>query len=305
MGVCITSYALAKNGNHPGSSEPAGDNLAGMALSRRLFLLGKALNDAARTHQTVRLSSHIGTLKADQSALNENQAPLQAMHTAISGMVNGLSGPGYGDGIEQANADAASKNTAAQDGKLPHSTDPILSITARAGLALVAGQNIQVAAGEGITLGAGQDLQIAAGGAARLYTGQAIGVLGGAIKPGEQAVGKGLSLIAAQGEVELQAQSDQLQIAAKGLVNVQSQHAHIDWAAAKRIVVSVAGGASMTMEGGNITFECPGTITVKAGKKSFVGPEQSSYALRPLPRSVCVACLRQSLTSSPAFTRLE
>ena len=64
---------------------------------------------------------------------------------------------------------------------------------------------------------------------------------------------------------------------------MQSQHAHIDWAAAKRIVVSVAGGASMTMEGGNITFECPGTITVRAGKKSFVGPSTAAQEMNKMP----------------------
>jgi uncharacterized protein (DUF2345 family) len=296
---------LAANGSHPGSREPAGDNLAGMALSRRLFLLGKALNDAATTHQTVRLSSHIGAAKAGQSVLSEHEAPLKALQTALSGMVHGTSSASPGDGFALATDDASNKNTSAQDGKLPHSTDALLSVNARAGLALTAGQDIQVAAGEGITLGAGADLQVATGGAARLHTGQAIGVLGGAIKPGEQAAGKGLSLIAAQGEVELQAQSDQLQIAAKGLVNVQSQNAHIDWAAAKRIVISVAGGASMTMEGGNITFECPGTITVRAGKKSFVGPDKVNYLLPQMPRTVCVECLKNAMASGSPIAALS
>jgi type VI secretion system secreted protein VgrG len=42
-------------------------------------------------------------------------------------------------------------------------------------------------------------------------------------------------------------------------------------------VLSTAGGASVTIEGGNITFACPGKILVKAGKKSFVGP--GTYAM--------------------------
>jgi type VI secretion system secreted protein VgrG len=120
----------------------------------------------------------------------------------------------------------------------------------------------------------GGDLpHLATGGAHRVHTGQAIGVLGGAVKPGTEAAGTGLTLMAAQGDVELQAQSDALQVAAKGPVTIQSAHGHIDWAAAKKIVISTAGGASITIEGGDITFECPGKLLIHAGIKSFVGPE--------------------------------
>jgi hypothetical protein len=108
-------------------------------------------------------------------------------------------------------------------------------------------------------------------------------VLAGSIKPGDQAAGKGVSLIAAQGDVEVQAQSDVMELAAKGLVNIMSANAHIDWAAAKRIVMSTAGGANITMEGGNITVQCPGTITVKAGAKSFTGPSSTSYVMPKMP----------------------
>jgi hypothetical protein len=65
------------------------------------------------------------------------------------------------------------------------------------------------------------------------YAGQAIGVLAGAIQPGTQAAGTGLTLIAGQGDIELQAQADTMQVAAKG-VTIQSANAHIDWAAAKQ-----------------------------------------------------------------------
>ena len=82
-----------------------------------------------------------------------------------------------------------------------------------------------------------------------------------------------------------------MQVAAKLDVTIQSANAHIDWAAAKRIVMSVAGGASITLEGGNITVMCPGTMTIKAGVKSFVGPEPQSYPLPGLPKQVCLECL--------------
>jgi uncharacterized protein (DUF2345 family) len=137
----------------------------------------------------------------------------------------------------------------------------------------------------------------------RVHTGQAIGMLGGAVKPGEGGIG--LQMIAAKDAIDIQAQADELKIQARDEVNVVSANAHIDWAAAKSISLSTAGGANITIAGGNITVQCPGKITVHAGKKSFSGPERLSYSVPALPRSICVACLRKSLAAGPAFTMVE
>ena len=270
QGLLISSY-----GTNP--TEGAGDNAAGIALAGQLKTLGQTFSAAARTHQTVQLAGQLGSFKAGQSALSDKEAPLAALHTALKGMVSETS-------AAQAAGDAGQKNTATGNGKVPHTTDPVVAISAKAGWMLSAGQDIQMAAGETITLAAGQDMNWAVGGAARIHSGQAIGVLAGATGPGDQAAGKGITLIAGKGDIELQAQSDTLQVAAKGDVTVQSANAHIDWAAAKRIVMSVAGGANITLEGGNITVMCPGTMTVKAQVKSFVGPEKQTYLIPQLPR---------------------
>ncbi|MCY7281522.1 MAG: DUF2345 domain-containing protein, partial [Sphingomonas bacterium] len=50
------------------------------------------------------------------------------------------------------------------------------------------------------------------------------------------------------------------------------------------IVLQTAGGASVTIEGGNITVMCPGKILIEAGRRSFVGAEKVRYALPPLPK---------------------
>ncbi|MED5621070.1 DUF2345 domain-containing protein, partial [Ideonella sp. BN130291] len=118
----------------------------------------------------------------------------------------------------------------------------------------------------------------------RLHTGQAIGVLAGAVQPGDEAAGTGITMIAGHGDINVQAQSDTLQIAAKGLVNVQSANSHIDWAAAKKITLQTAGGAQIVIEGGGITVQCPGKITVHAATKSMVGAERTTYQPPPLPR---------------------
>ena len=146
----------------------------------------------------------------------------------------------------------------------------------------------------------GQDSQFITGGQMRVHSGQAIGVLGGAVAAGESNIG--LQMIAGQGAIDIQAQSDTLSVQARDEVNVISANAHIDWAGAKSISMSTAGGANITIEGGNITVQCPGKITINAGKKSFSGPARRLMPMPELPRSICVECLRKSLAAAPAFT---
>ncbi|MFT3721053.1 DUF2345 domain-containing protein [Pseudorhodoferax sp.] len=272
QGVLLSSY-----GTH--AQEPAGDNVAGMALQGQLATLARTFSQAAGIHQTVKLAQAIGSRQAEASTLSEREPPAQALHTVLKGMVDET-------GFDAARADAAADSTSTEQGKLPHFTQPVVEVAAKAGLATVAGQDLQWSAGEGIVIASGQDTHLASAGASRIHTGQAIGILAGAIQPGEQATGTGITLIAGRGDVELQAQADRMQVAAKQDVTIQSQSTHIDWAAAKRIVLSTAGGASVTLEGGNITVECPGTITVHASQKSFEGADRISAPSVELPRSM-------------------
>lgn len=291
-GVLLTTYGptgTASTGAGEATAEPALDNAAGIALAAQLKTLGQSLNQAAATHQITQLAAHIGSHKAGQSSLapegTKPEAALAAWHTCLKGMVQGAS-------FEQAQADAASKNTATGEGQVPASTDPILALQARAGWAQSAGQDVQLSAAENITVASGQDSHWATGGAYRLHTGQSIGVLARAVQAGTGAAGgsgsapagTGISLIAAQGDTQIQAQSGPLQIAAKEQLAIQSETANIDWAAARKITLATAGGASIVIEGGNITVMCPGTITVRAGAKRFSGAQKVGYALPQMPK---------------------
>ncbi len=271
-GLLVSSYKIAHGA---GARDPAGDNSAGIALMKQAVKLGETFSQAAVTHETVGLAAHLGAAKASSSVLDPKAAPLKAMLDSVSGMV------GSG-GFDAALSDAASKNTSPDDGKLPHSSDPIIAISAKAGLAITAGQAVQLSNGETVSLMSGQDTQFITGGQMRVHSQQAIGVLAGAVKAGEGGVG--LQVIAAKDAVEVQAQADVLKVQARDEVNVVSANAHVDWAAAKSISLSTADGANITIEGGNITVQCPGKIAIHAGKKSFVAPERSHYYMPRLPR---------------------
>lgn len=262
-GVLLSTYGQA-------DANAAGDNAAGLALGKQLQTLTKTFSDAARTHQATQLAANIGSVQATKAVISDQEAPTPALVTSLKGMVADAS-------LDEAASDAAARNTGTGEGKLPHVADPVVTVAARAGLGVVAGQDLQLCAGETVTLAAGQNLELAAGGAMRIHTGQSIGVLAGAVKPGEKAAGKGITLIAGKGDISVQAQSDVLKIAAKNDVSVQSASAHVDWAAAKKITLATAGGASIVIEGGNITVMCPGKIGVWAGKKSFGGPVNEKF----------------------------
>lgn len=292
-GLLVTSYKA----NHAAAGrDPAGENAAGIGLVNQAVKLAEALHLAALTHQTVGLAVHAGAAKANTSTLDAEAAPLPALLTALSGTVGKES-------LAAARADASAKRTAAGSGQLPHLADPVIAISAQGGFGASAGQALQLANGETVTLMSGQDTQFVSGGQMRMHSGQAIGILGGAAKPGQDGIG--LQLITAKDAVEMQAQAGELKAQARDEVSVISANAHIDWAAAKRISLSTADGANITIEGGNITVQCPGKIKVHAGKKSFVGPDKLSYPMPALPSSICVECLKKALGAGSAFTMVQ
>jgi uncharacterized protein (DUF2345 family) len=148
-----------------------------------------------------------------------------------------------------------------------------------------------------------QDAQLAVGTGLRVHTGQAVGALAGATTAAVDSAG--LQLVAAKDEIGVQAQADTLAVQAREDVKLVSSGEHVDWAAAKRIVLSTAGGASLTIDGGNISVQCPGKLTVHARKKSLSDPQQLGYPMPALPRSVCVECLKRALAAGAAFSMVE
>jgi type VI secretion system VgrG family protein len=269
-GLLISTY----HGRAPGgNAEPAGDNSAGVALLKQAQGFADTFNRAAALHQTVQFilvkgGAHNGG--NSQSRLDVERAPIDAMLKAISGIVDAHDGSIDGRGQ-----------------KIPHMHAPMVVVTAQAGFGVAASDGLHIAAGEVAHFASGRDLHIAVGDALTMHAGQAVGLLAGAVGAGEG--NTGIKLYAGQGDIDLQAQSDTMTFAAKELVKLISANSHIDFAAAKSITLCTEAGASITIEGGNITFACPGTLSIKASSKSFTGPASLGYPLPTLPRSALPA----------------
>jgi type VI secretion system secreted protein VgrG len=285
-GLLVSSYSI----NHSASMrDPAGENAACAGLLRNAMTLAEAFHLTAVTHKTVGLAAHLGVSKVASSALNDQTPPLEALSASAAGSVDK-------DGVR---TDAGEENATSANRKLPHFSDPIILIAARNGFGFNAAQNLQLVNGETTLFTSGQDTQLVTGGQMRWHTGQAIGILCGAINAG--GIRHGLQLISARKTIDIQAQADELKVQARDAVDVISTHAHIDWAAAKRINLSTAGGANITIENGNISVQCPGKLTVHAGNKSFSGPSSLDYPRPSFPNSVCKACLLAALRAGSPF----
>ncbi|WP_428827486.1 DUF2345 domain-containing protein [Azonexus sp. IMCC34842] len=92
----------------------------------------------------------------------------------------------------------------------------------------------------------------------------------------------GIKSIAAAGSHTIQANTDQMEILADQSVTITSSNDEIHILAKEKIVLQ-AGQSSVTLEGSNITFACPGTFSVKGSGNAFVGPGNGAASLESLP----------------------
>jgi len=92
----------------------------------------------------------------------------------------------------------------------------------------------------------------------------------------------GIQAIAANGPVSLQAHTDRLEILADKEVVVISVSDCIEIQARDKIVLQ-AGQSAVTLAGGDITFACPGTFSVKGGRHVFDGGAGKAANIPNLP----------------------
>jgi type VI secretion system secreted protein VgrG len=95
----------------------------------------------------------------------------------------------------------------------------------------------------------------------------------------------GIQTIAANGPVSLQAHTDELEILADKSIKVISVNDSIEVKANQKIVLQ-SGQSSITLDGGDITFACPGNFTVKGGQHAFESGASGNAGLTELPHQL-------------------
>ncbi|WNC89836.1 type VI secretion system tip protein VgrG [Paraburkholderia sp. FT54] len=176
----------------------------------------------------------------------------------------------------QAKADPADRATQAAllDG-LNQLRDAGLLASAPGGMAFVTPKSAQHSAGENVIVTAGQDMDVSITKRLRMVAGELISLCAHKL---------GLSFVAAKGKVLMAALTEGMDLFSQKQLRVASESADVQVSAKSKITLN-CGGASVVLEGGDITFHCPGAYTIKAASFTFVGPDSMPTTLPVLPQS--------------------
>ncbi|WP_454727398.1 MULTISPECIES: type VI secretion system Vgr family protein [Cupriavidus] len=140
--------------------------------------------------------------------------------------------------------------------------EPLIALSAPAGIAAGTPRSIVLGAGEHLDGTAQQNVQLSAGERVVINAGSGLGTF---------AQSGDMRHIAHQGELLLQAQHNTVRVEADRSVEIGASQDHI-LVAGKKHITLVCGGAYIKIADGNIEMGMPGQFTVKAAKHNLVGP---------------------------------
>jgi len=175
----------------------------------------------------------------------------------------------------RAGADPADRATqlALLDG-LNQLRDAGLLASAPGGMAFVTPKSVQHSAGENL-IATARDMDVSIAKRLRMAAGELISFCAHKL---------GINLVAAKGKFTASALTDGMDLFAQKQLRIASESEDVKVAAKSKITLN-SGGASLEIEGGNMTFHCPGAFTIKAGSFTFVGPNNVPTQLPILPMS--------------------
>lgn len=161
-------------------------------------------------------------------------------------------------------------NAEASDSGSGAGGEPLIALSAPAGIALATPKGITATSGENTDLIAQKNQQLTSGQQTHLHAGTGVRVF---------AHSGGIKSIAHQGQHLVQAQHDDVVVNAGQSVHLTASQAHVLIEATSHITLVEAGGAYLKLQGGAIELGCPGAFTVKAASYNLVGPASAQVEL--------------------------
>ncbi|WP_440030414.1 DUF2345 domain-containing protein, partial [Chromobacterium amazonense] len=171
------------------------------------------------------------------------------------------------------NTDKDGKTAKDQAGQQPQ-----LVLSGPAGIASVTEQSQTLTAGTNLNLVAQRDANHTTGRRWIHNVGKHISLFVAGVKDKTA-----MKLIAAKGKVQVQAQSDAMEITADKDVTITSCKERIV-VNAKQEILLTAGSGYIRIAGGNIEVHCPGTVSVKGASHELSGPASMTPPLPNLPQ---------------------
>ena len=164
-------------------------------------------------------------------------------------------------------------------------SEPRIQLSAPAGIAQVTPADHLLVAGKNIVIAA-QDTNLIAQGnhSLAIKDGLAIFTAGKANNKNKPNQETGIHLHAASGQVSLQSQSGKTTAAADKKVTLASTTGKLN-ASAKSHILATAQGASLKIEGGNISLHAPGKVELKASQKNLAGPASATSEATAMPKA--------------------
>ncbi|MDR5740355.1 DUF2345 domain-containing protein [Caballeronia sp. LZ016] len=157
----------------------------------------------------------------------------------------------------------------AHDKPSPEMTRPDMVLASSAGIATTAAENTHLASGQDHAVTAGRDMSVSLGRSLFASVGGAISMF---------AYHLGIKLIAAKGRVDVQAQSDQMALAALKDITISSTDGKVVITASKEVWIG-AGGSYIQINGSGIVNGSPGPILEKGASWDVPGPSSVSGIL--------------------------
>jgi type VI secretion system secreted protein VgrG len=147
--------------------------------------------------------------------------------------------------------------------------EPILLAASPAGIGLASAKGTHVHAGDDVTLSSGMDTNIAAGKSLLASVAEKISLF---------ASNAGIKLFSAKGKVEVQAQSNDLDLIAEKVLRLLSTTSRIEIHAKEEVMIS-AGGSFVKINASGVTNSTSGTWTAHASLHTMPGPAKHSYVM--------------------------
>jgi type VI secretion system secreted protein VgrG len=264
QGLLLSSTARNQNGSSVDSSQM--DTLESRAQLKSAQGLTDALQQAAKQQQALGAAQIKDTAEAQKTLLQrldpKQQGSFQQQGQAS---LNGQS-------TQKAQANSRELDRAPEAG------------VERFGAALIVAEApsaIVLASAASSALFAGEQLQLVTQGDSQMGAAYTVAMVAGKTQTLFSHAG-GLEAVAANGALSLQAHTDQLELLADREVTVVSVNDSISINAKTKIVLK-AGQTSITLDGADITFACPGTFSVKGSGHSLGGGGSAAAELPVLP----------------------
>ncbi|WP_369051607.1 DUF2345 domain-containing protein, partial [Burkholderia gladioli] len=259
-------YLIDQSGNTRGGYLGSGfdlrtDNYGAVRASQGLYVTTHAKQansqqlDVKETQQQLVNAESIVESLSDASVQHQAES-LQGAHDTMRAFTDATQSSASG-------ALAAGGNTAGGGtGNANAFQQPVMVFGSPAAIGLSSQKSVHLAANQHVNLVSGQSTHVAAGKSLIASVAEKLSLF---------VQNAGMKLFAGKGKVEIQAQSDNIELIAQKAVKVLLATDTVNITAKQEILLT-SGGAYIRISNGNIEIHAPGKIDVKGASHNFSGP---------------------------------